>query len=112
MENTPRLYDTLVEVLRQHRKWLDVRHLKTLAWMMVGLIQARVINLTGWAPLCWPHGSLREELPCPIPTKGRGLPKKWRQRTSGMAAGITDHVWKMSELLMFRVPPWRQQVIV
>ena len=31
MENTPRLYDTLVQVLSQHRQWLDVRHRKTLA---------------------------------------------------------------------------------
>jgi hypothetical protein len=36
MENTPRLYDTLTGVLSQHRNWLDIRHLKTLAWMMVG----------------------------------------------------------------------------
>jgi hypothetical protein len=37
MENTPRLYDTLVHILRQHEKWFDRRPLKTLAWMMVGL---------------------------------------------------------------------------
>jgi hypothetical protein len=50
MENTPRLYDTLVDVLSQHTKWVDQRHLKTLAWMMVGLLQAGWINLTAWAP--------------------------------------------------------------
>lgn len=50
MENTPRLYDTLIEVLRQHDNWLDLRHLKTLAWMMAGLIQSGTINLTAWAP--------------------------------------------------------------
>jgi hypothetical protein len=50
MENTPRLYDTLVAVLRQHRKWLDLRHLKTLAWMMVGLIQSGSISLDAWVP--------------------------------------------------------------
>lgn len=50
MENTPRLYDTLVDVLSQHAKWVDQRHLKTLAWMMVGLLQAGWINLTAWAP--------------------------------------------------------------
>ena len=39
MEGTPRLYDTLVQVLSQHQNWLDFRHLKTLALhMMVGLI--------------------------------------------------------------------------
>jgi hypothetical protein len=50
MENTPHLYDTLVFVLRQHATWLDQRHLKTLAWMMVGLIQAGWISLSAWAP--------------------------------------------------------------
>jgi len=50
MENTPRLYDTLFEVLSQHRNWLDVRHLKTLAWMMIGLILSEKISLTEWAP--------------------------------------------------------------
>lgn len=50
MENTPYLYDTLVQVLRQHRKWLDLRHLKTLAWMMVGLIHSSSISLGAWAP--------------------------------------------------------------
>ena len=54
MENTPRLYDTMVQVLSQHRQWLDVRHLKTLAWMMVGLIESGLISLTGWAPFV--HG--------------------------------------------------------
>jgi hypothetical protein len=50
MENTPYLYDTLVQMLRQHRKWLDLRHLKTLAWMMVGLIHSGSISLGAWAP--------------------------------------------------------------
>ena len=50
MENTPYLYDTLVQVLRQHRNWLDLRHLKTLAWMMVGLIHSGSISLGAWAP--------------------------------------------------------------
>ena len=50
MENTPRLYDTLVTVLSQHRNWLDRRHLQTLAWMMVGLIQSHTISLPKWVP--------------------------------------------------------------
>jgi hypothetical protein len=51
-----------------------------------------------------PHGSLRRRLPQPIPTHGNGSPKKWEQRTPAMAGGLTDHVWTMKELLMFRVP--------
>jgi hypothetical protein len=50
MENTPRLYDTLVSVLSQHRNWLDLRHLSTLAWMMVGLLQSHTISLPEWVP--------------------------------------------------------------
>jgi hypothetical protein len=50
MENISYLYNTMVQVLRQHQNWLDLRHLKTLAWMMVGLLQSGVISLTAWAP--------------------------------------------------------------
>ena len=50
MENTLRFYHTLIRVLGQHRKWLDLRHRKTLAWMMVGLIQSGRISLTAWVP--------------------------------------------------------------
>jgi hypothetical protein len=50
MENTPRLYHTLVYVFSQHQNWIDRRHLKTLAWMVVGLIQSGTISLTAWTP--------------------------------------------------------------
>ncbi len=50
MEGTPRLYDTLVQILSQHQNWVDLRHLKTLAWMIVGLLQSGKIGLTAWAP--------------------------------------------------------------
>jgi hypothetical protein len=44
--------------------------------------------------------------PCAMPTKGcKGSYKKWKQVTPAMAAGLTDHVWTMDELLSFRVPP-------
>jgi len=50
MEGTLRLYDTLERILSQHRNWLDLRHLQTLAWMMVGLIHSGRISLSAWAP--------------------------------------------------------------
>jgi Transposase DDE domain len=50
MENTPRLYDTLVQVLGQQTNWEDLRHLKSLAWMMVGLIHSGCVSLSAWAP--------------------------------------------------------------
>ena len=53
-----------------------------------------------------PHRGLRQRLPEPIPTKGpRASYKKWKPVTPAMAAGLTDHVWSMDELLSFRVPP-------
>jgi IS1 family transposase len=50
-----------------------------------------------------PHGSLRQRLDEPCPT--RGSPKLWQPRTPTMSAGLTDHPWSMQELLSFRVPP-------
>jgi hypothetical protein len=40
----------LVGILGQHANWLDVRHVKTMAWMMVGLIESGLIGLTAWSP--------------------------------------------------------------
>jgi len=55
-----------------------------------------------------PHASLREALAEPIPTNGRGSAKVWRPCTPAMAAGLTDHVWSLKEVLLSRVPPWPQ----
>lgn len=53
-----------------------------------------------------PHRGLRQRLEQPQPTNGsKGSPKKWIERTPAMAAGLTDHIWTMDELLSFRVPP-------
>jgi hypothetical protein len=55
-----------------------------------------------------PHASLRQLLPVPEPTNGHGSAKLWRPQTPAMATGLTDHVWTLHEVLMFRVPPWSQ----
>jgi hypothetical protein len=55
-----------------------------------------------------PHASLRQTLAEPIPTNGSGSAKVWRPCTPAMAAGLTDHVWTLKEVLMFRVSPWPQ----
>jgi hypothetical protein len=57
---------------------------------------------------CLPHASLRVPLPQPEPTHGRGSARQWQPRTPAMAAGLTDHVWTLREVLRFRVPPWPQ----
>jgi len=45
---------------------------------------------------CWPHESLR------LPALGG---RKWQVRTPAMAAGLTDHVWTLEEMLRYRVLP-------
>ncbi len=57
---------------------------------------------------CLPHASLRVPLPQPLPTHGTGSAKQWWPSTPAMAAGLTDHVWTLREVLLFRVPPWPQ----
>ena len=31
--------------------------------------------------------------------------RKWQPRTPAMAAGLTDHIWTLEELLSYRIPP-------
>jgi IS1 family transposase len=61
---------------------------------------------------CLPHASLRVPLVAPVPTHGTGSAKRWQPRTPAMAAGLTDHVWTLREVLLFRVPPWPQPAMV
>lgn len=44
-----------------------------------------------------PHKSLRLKQP--------EDPRKWKLRTPAMAAGLTDHVWALEELLPYRISP-------
>jgi IS1 family transposase len=57
---------------------------------------------------CLPHASLRHPRLQAEPTHGTGSAKRWQPRTPAMAAGLTDHVWTLREVLLFRVPPWPQ----
>jgi len=61
---------------------------------------------------CLPHASLRVPLPQPLPTHGTGSVKQWRSSTPAMAAGLTDHVWTLRAVLLFRVPPWPQPQVL
>ena len=57
---------------------------------------------------CLPHASLRQPLRHPEITNGTGSATQWRPCTPAMAAGLTDRVWSLKEMLLFRVPPWPQ----
>jgi len=45
-----------------------------------------------------PHLSLRHRLDTPERTP-RGRTRRWRQRTPAMAAGLTDHIWSVKEII-------------
>ena len=53
-----------------------------------------------------PHASWRLLRPQAI--HGLGAVQRWQQRTPAMAAGLTDRVWSLKEVLMGRGPPWPQ----
>jgi hypothetical protein len=83
------------------------RRVNTLCQGEDGVRQQLVVYHT-YYNFCLPHASLRQRLPVPEPTNGSGSAKVWRSCTPAMAAGLTDHVWSLKEVLLYRVPPWPQ----
>jgi hypothetical protein len=71
----------------------------------VAAVGRRVTTLCKYDNFCLPHASLRQPLPQPEITKGNGSGKRWQPQTPAMAAGLTDHIWTLREVLLFRVPP-------
>jgi IS1 family transposase len=94
--------------IRQHVAAVG-RRVTTLCKGEAGLGQQLVLYQV-YYNFCLPHTSLRLPLPHPEPTNGTGSAKRWQPRTPAMAAGLTDHVWTLREVLLFRVPPWPQPV--
>jgi len=50
-----------------------------------------------WFNLVKPHDALKIEI---LDSRQR-----WKQRTPAMAANLTDHIWTLEELFMFKPPP-------
>jgi IS1 family transposase len=88
--------------LREHNRRLT-RKTTGFSKELLGLEKQLWLSLA-YYHLCLPHTSLREALQNPESTRGCGQRSKWRKVTPAMAAGITDHVWTISELLGYRVP--------
>ena len=96
--------------LRQHVAAVG-RRVSTLCKGEDGLRQQLALYHT-YSNFCFPHTSLRLPLLQPEATHGTGTAKRWQPRTPAMAAGLTDHVWTLREVLLFRVPPWPQPAMV
>jgi len=89
---------------RQHIAAIG-RRVNTLCKHEVGLRHQLTLFQT-YHNFVLPHTSLR--LPLPQVTPGTASVKQWQQRTPAMAARLTNRVWSLREVLMFRVPPWPQ----
>jgi IS1 family transposase len=96
--------------IRQHVAAVG-RRVTTLCKGEDGLRQQLVVYHV-YYNFCLPHASLRQPLPQPVPTNGMGSAKMWQPQTPAMAAGLTNHVWSLREVLLYRVPPWPQPVKV
>src|SRR5215467_7525645 len=92
--------------IRQHVAAVG-RRVSTLCKHEDGMRQQLALYLV-YYNFCLPHASLRVPLPQPLPTNGTGSATQWRPRTPAMAAELTDQVWTLREVLLFRVPPWPQ----
>lgn len=92
--------------LRQHVAAIG-RRVNTVCKHEAGLRQQLALFHT-YHNFCLPHASLRVPLAVPELTNGMGSARKWRPCTPAMAAGLTDRVWTLREVLLFRVPPWPQ----
>jgi IS1 family transposase len=90
--------------LRQHVAAIG-RRVNTLCKHEAGLRQQLALFHT-YHNFVLPHASLR--LPLSDAIHGKGSVKRWQQRTPAMAAGLTDRVWNLREVLLYRVPPWPQ----
>jgi len=83
------------------------RRVNTLCQGEKGLLDQLILFQT-YHNFVLPHASLRQPLRVPEATNSRGSAKLWRPCTPAMAAGLTNHVWSLREVLLFRVPPWPQ----
>jgi hypothetical protein len=83
------------------------RRVMTVAKSASGL-RAQLHLYHAYYNFCLPHASLRVPLAHPRPTNGTGSAQRWRSCTPAIAAGLTDRVWSLREVLLCRVPPWPQ----
>ena len=71
MSSSAPLYNQLFSLLSQHSKYRDLRHLKALVWMIIGLIHSGKISLSEWE--------------CYIPsraTKAQSFERRWQRFVS------------------------------
>jgi len=91
--------------IRQHVTAIG-RRVNTLCQGEDGLRQQVVLFQT-YYNFVLPHASLHQVRRQPLRANGKGSATLRRPCMPAMATGLTDHVWSLQEVLLFRVPPWR-----
>ena len=92
--------------IRQHVAAVG-RRVTTLCKHEAGLRQQLMLYQV-YSNFCLPHASVRQLLAQPEPTHGTGSARQWHPCTPAIVAELTDHVWTLHAVLLFRVPPWPQ----
>ena len=89
---------------------LTLRHalaaLSRRSWATAQLTGELLAHLEWWRAyyhFCRPHSALRLTLAVPLLRRGRQTPRRYTSRAPAMAAGLTDHIWSVQELLAFPV---------
>ena len=89
---------------------LTLRHalaaLSRRSWATIQLADELHTHLEWWRAYYHfrrPHLSLRLQLDVPQQRRGKQTPRRYTSRTPPMAAGLTDHIWSVEELLAFPV---------
>src|SRR5262249_10287273 len=72
-------------------------------------MRRRVVLLQAFYNFARPPMSLRVSLPEQQSHASGLIQSKWCDRTPGMAAGLTDHVWSFRELLTAKFEPIHNQ---
>jgi IS1 family transposase/transposase-like protein len=72
-------------------------------------MRRRVVLFQAFYNVARPHMRLRLPRPEQEPPASALMQPKWRHRTPGMAAGLTDHVWTFRELLTAKFEPIHNQ---
>jgi Transposase DDE domain len=95
MPTSTHLYRQLFDQLRQHGRVCDLRHLKTLAWMVSALLYSGELNLAAWEPYVLSRA-----------TKAQSTERRWQRfmdncRISVMAIYVP--------LVLAALSGWQQQ---
>ncbi len=89
---------------------LTLRHalaaLSRRSWATAQLTSELLAHLEWWRAyyhFCRPHLTLRLTLSVPQARRGKQTPRRYAPRTPATAAGLTDQLWSVEELLAFPV---------